>query len=80
MSPQAKSFQDVRNLAHSELSMTARLGYVVLLLVASAMTVIIVTLWTTEPGIPGRARAAFAIMSAIGVSWIGLATWALTTR
>ena len=70
----------IRMLAKSELSLTSRLGYVALLLVASAMTVIVVTLLTTEPGLPGRARVAFVIMSVIGVSWMGLATWALTTR
>jgi hypothetical protein len=69
----------VRRLAKSELSMTSRLGYVALLLVAGAMTVIILALLTTEVGVPARTRTAFAIMSLIGVSWIGLATWALTT-
>jgi hypothetical protein len=70
----------IRRLAKSELSMTSRLGYVALLLVAGAMTVIIVSMWATEPGLPGRARFAFAVMTGIGISWIGLATWALTTR
>ena len=70
----------IRMLANSELSMTSRLGYVALLLLASAMTVIVVTLLTTEPGLPGRARVAFVILSLIGISWIGLATWALTSR
>ena len=80
MSPRLKSLQDVRKLAGAELSMTARLGYVALLLVAAAMTVVVVSLWVTEPALPARARWAFAAMSVIGVSWIGLATWALTTR
>jgi hypothetical protein len=80
MSTQMKSLQDVRKLASGELSMTARLGYVALLLVAAAMTVIVVSLWVTEPGLPGRARWAFAALSVIGISWIGLATWALTTH
>jgi hypothetical protein len=75
-----KSLEDVRKLAGAELSMTSRLGYVALLLVAAAMTTVIVALWITEPGLPGRARWAFAVMSLIGVSWIGLATWALTTH
>jgi hypothetical protein len=75
-----KSLEDVRKLAGAELSMTSRLGYVVLLLAAAAMTTVIVALWLTEPGLPGRARWAFAVLSLIGVSWIGLATWALTTH
>ena len=80
MSPQMKSLEDIRKLADAELSMTSRLGYVALLLVAAAMTTVSVSLWITEPGLPGRARWAFAVMSLIGVSWIGLATWALTTH
>lgn len=80
MSPQRKSLEDIRKLAGSELTLTSRLGYVALLLVAAAMTTVIVALWITEPGLPGRARWAFAVMSLIGVSWIGLATWALTTQ
>ena len=52
--------QLVRRIAKSELSMTSRLGYVALLLVASAMTVIVVALWITEPGLPGRAKSAAA--------------------
>jgi hypothetical protein len=80
MSPQKKSLEDIRKLAGSELTMTARLGYVALLLVAAAVTTVIVALWITEPGLPARARWAFAVMSLIGISWIGLATWALTTH
>jgi cytochrome bd-type quinol oxidase subunit 2 len=30
--------------------------------------------------LPGRTRIAFVVMSVIGISWIGLATWALTTH
>jgi hypothetical protein len=79
MSTQMKSLQHVRKLAGDELSMASRLGYVALLLVAAAMTVIVLSLWISEPGIPGRTRWAFAVLSVIGISWIGLATWALTT-
>lgn len=80
MSPQEKSLEEIRKLAGAELTMTARLGYVALLLVAAAMTTVVVALWLTEPGLPGRARWAFAVMSLIGISWIGLATWALTSH
>lgn len=80
MSPQEKSLEEIRKLAGAELTMTARLGYVALLLGAAAMTTVVVALWLTEPGLPGRARWAFAVMSLIGISWIGLATWALTSH
>lgn len=69
----------IRKMAHDELSTRSRLGYVALALVAAAITTVIVMLWVTERGLPGRAQWAFAVMSAIGISWIGLATWALTT-
>lgn len=80
MSPQEKSLEEIRKLAGAELTMTARLGYVALLLGGAAMTTVVVALWLTEPGLPGRARWAFAVMSLIGISWIGLATWALTSH
>jgi hypothetical protein len=80
MNSQTKSLQDVRELLSSELSLASRLGYVALGLVAAMMTVVIVSLWTSEPDLPARTHWAFAVMSAIGISWIALATWALTTR
>jgi hypothetical protein len=80
MTTQRKSLEDVRKLASAEMTVTARLGYVALLLVAAAMTTVVASLWLTEPGLPGRTRWAFAVMSLIGLSWIGLATWALTSH
>jgi hypothetical protein len=80
MNSQTKSLRDVRELLSSELSLASRLGYVALGLGAAMLTVIIVSLWTSEPDLPARTHWAFAAMSAIGISWIALATWALTTR
>lgn len=80
MTPQEISLQNVRRLAGGELSLKARLGYVVLLLVAAAMTVIIVSLWVTEPFLPARTRLAFGAMTVVGVAWMMLASWALATR
>lgn len=79
MSPQMKSLQNVRELVSAELTVASRLGYLVLALVAAMMTVIVVSLWTSEPDLPARTHWAFVAMSVIGISWIGLATWALTT-
>jgi len=79
MNTQTESMAMVQKLARGELSVKARLGYVVLLLAAVGMTVLVLTLWLTEPGVPARAQVAFGVMSLIGISWIGLSTWALTT-
>jgi len=80
MSPQLKSLQDVRELAGAELSLKARMGYVALLLVSAAMTVIIASLWLTEPGLPVRTHLAFGALCVIGASWSTLAIWALRAR
>jgi hypothetical protein len=70
----------IRSLARDELSARSRLGYVTILLAAAAMTCIVVLLLFTERGVPGRAQFAFVAMAAIGLSWVGLATWVLTTK
>ena len=80
MSPQMKSMQDIRELAGAELSLKARVGYVVLLLVSAAMTAIIASLWLTEPALPLRTHLAFGAMCVIGASWSVLSLWALRAR
>lgn len=80
MSPQMKSLQDVRELAGAELSLRSRVGYVALLMGAAAMTVVIVSLWITEPELSARTQLAFGVMSLIGSSWMALSTWTLRVR
>jgi hypothetical protein len=80
MSPQMKSLQEVRQLADGELSLKARLGYVALLLAASGMTTVILSLWLTEAALPLRTQGAFGVMSLIGASWTAFCAWALATR
>ncbi len=42
---------------------------------------VILSLWTTEPRpLPPRLHLAFAGLTLIGVSWIGVLTWILTRR
>jgi hypothetical protein len=74
------SLEDIRRLANGELSVKSRMGYVALLLVASAMNAVVLSLWLTEPSLPARTQAAFAVMSLIGCAWVGFALWALSTR
>ena len=71
---------DMRRLLDSELSRRSRFGYVALLLASSAMTVVVTSLWLTEPALPLRTQIALLIMSVIGLAWLSLSVWALTTR
>lgn len=70
----------VRQLADVELSLRSRLGYVALLLAALSMTVVVTSLWLTEPALPLRTHVAFAVMTVIGASWVAFALWVLTHR
>lgn len=71
---------DLAALAARELSLKARLGYVLLLLVSTGMTVALVSLLLTEPALPLRTTTAFACMSAIGLSWASFSLWMLGSR
>lgn len=72
--------KELRRMIDSELSLPPRLGYVALLLVALALTVVVAALWLTEPALPLRTQIAFAVMILIGASWVAYATWVLTHR
>src|SRR4051795_5039610 len=67
-------------LARTELSLRARLGHVLLALVASAMTVVVLSLWLTEPALPPRTTAAFAMLTIIGLAWVAYSVWVLSAR
>ena len=71
---------DLHTMAAAELSLIARLRYVALLLAALAMTIVIGSLWATEPALPARTQAAFAAMVAMGGGWTAFASWVLTRR
>ena len=72
MNTQNDSMASIRKLAGGELSMKARLGYVGLLLAATGMTVVVVSLWATEAALPLRTQIAFGVMSVIGLAWAAL--------
>jgi hypothetical protein len=76
----ARSSAAVRQLADAELSVPSRFGHVVLLLAALGMTVVVMSLWLTEPALPLRTHVAFGIMSGIGLSWSAFAIWVLARR
>jgi hypothetical protein len=70
----------LRRLLDGELSLYSRLGYVALLLVAAMMTALVTILWVTEPALPVRTQAGFAVMILIGLSWMGFSAWVLKHR
>lgn len=49
----------LERLARTELSLGTRLAHVLLALVASAMTIVVVSLLQTEPALPPRTMTAF---------------------
>lgn len=67
-------------LADRELSVKARAGHVALLLGALSMTIVIASLWLTEPALPVRTQVAFGVMTAIGLGWALYAGWVLRSR
>ena len=66
--PSPPSTVDLRRLLDRELSQASRLGYVALLLASLTMTVIVSSLWLTEPVLATRTQVAFALMISIGTT------------
>jgi hypothetical protein len=74
------SVPDVQRLAAAHLSLPSRMGHVVLLLVSLLMAVAVGSLWATEPSLPPRTQAAFALMVGIAIAWAMFAAWVLARR
>jgi hypothetical protein len=70
----------IRRTSLGALSMRARVGYVALLLVSVAGAGALASLWATEPALPARTHAAFAVLLGILLAWAAFATWVLRTR
>lgn len=70
----------LRALLERELTPAARYAHVALLLFAAAASVALASLWLTEPALPARTQAAFAVLLAINLGWCGYAQWALRHR
>ncbi|MCC6164749.1 MAG: hypothetical protein IT182_15470 [Acidobacteria bacterium] len=71
---------DAHQLAAAALSPRTRAAHVALLLVASAAGIGLLSLWLTEPSLPARTHAAFAVMTVMAASWVAYASWVLTRR
>jgi len=75
------STENVMAMIQGELSSPRRWFYRGVLLAASVGVAIILSLWITEPRqLPMRLHVAFAGLTAIGMSWIGVMTWILWRR
>jgi hypothetical protein len=71
---------ELQRLLEVELSMRSRIGHVALFLAAALMTAVVASLWVTEPALPVRTTAAFALMTLIGLSWMAFSGWVLASR
>jgi len=78
--PAGPNAQQLRPLLDAALSRRSRMGHIALLIGSAAMTVVVSSLWLTEPVLPTRTAAAFAALIVIGVSWMVLSGWVLTRR
>jgi hypothetical protein len=81
IAPLPSSFvAELQRLSRTELSRGGRVGHVLLALSASAMTIIILSLWLTEPALPLRTQVAFATLTGIGAGWTAFSLWVLRAR
>lgn len=62
------------------LSLRRRVVYLILALAGLTGSAVIGLLWATEPGLPPRTKAAFAVLVTIGLCWAVFGGWAVTRR
>jgi peptidoglycan/LPS O-acetylase OafA/YrhL len=77
---EAVASTEMTRLLERGLSTRARYGHVLLLLAALAMSIVVAALMLTEPALPARTQAAFAVMLLIGLGWAAYAVWVLRHR
>jgi hypothetical protein len=71
----------IRRAMHKELSTTARVSYILLLLVGLGSALLIGSLWLTEPRpLPLRTQVAFGMLVAVNLAWATLSAWVLAQR
>lgn len=72
---------EVMARVRGELSTRRRWFYRGVLVAASIGVAVVVSLWTTEPRpLPLRLHLAFAGLTLIGASWVGVLSWILSRR
>ena len=76
-----KSMDAAHLLVRGELSSGKRWFYRMILLAASIVLAVVLSLWATEPGpLPDRLHVAFGAMTLIACGWIGVLSWILSRR
>ena len=71
---------ELRRMARTDLSMRARVAHVLLALAASTMTIVVASLWMTEPALPLPTTVAFAVLTCMGIGWVSFSIWVLRSR
>ena len=71
---------ELRRLARTELSTPTRVMHILLALAAALMTIVVTSLWLTEPALPFRTTVAFAALTGIGLGWLAFSLWVLRSK
>jgi hypothetical protein len=71
---------DVIEMIEHEIRLGSRIRAVVVLVGGLGMAAMLSLLWATEPALPIRTSAAFAVMIGIGLTWAAYGVWVLTRR
>lgn len=71
---------ELRQRLASELALPSLIGYTALLLAGLAAAAVTGSLLATEPGLPARTQAAFAVITGAGFAWAAFAAWVLARR
>ena len=76
----AISVEDMQNRMRSELSTGSRLAHTAVGVAGLGMAALALSLVATEPVLPVRTQAAFAVIAVGGLAWAAFAGWVLTRR
>ena len=76
----AISVEEMQNRVRSELSTGSRLGHTAVGVAGLGMAALALSLLATEPVLPVRTQAAFAVIALGGLAWTAFAVWVLTRR
>jgi hypothetical protein len=74
------SVDELRRLLAAEVALPSRIGYTALLIAGLAVATAIGSLLATEPDLPARTEAVFAVIVGVGLAWAGFAAWVLARR
>ena len=76
----ALGVEQVQKRIRDELSMGSRLGYTALAVTSLGVSGVVTSLLMTEPALPLRTQAAFAVIALGGLAWTAFAVWVLARR